>query len=342
MKGKITFIKTLRFVWPVLRRFVKLSRRCRCCVLSEKYTKIGEDGLCSYCRDFSASLLPIDAASRASPAASAADAEQFDALIHSYTVGEGYHAALFLSGGKDSAYILHRLRETYPKLRVLCMIVNNGFMSDVSMKGAKRIAEKCETDLVIVNSYQKLFFSRLRSAFLNLNGQGTYGVIDKTDGETIFDIAKVVAQSFNIPLAISGLTWVQLELIFNCKTYEMQEPGQPHMLFPLAFWRPKEQEIRQYVRERELLPKGGDDPVYSNSDLAIAMSALDILNLGYCSFEPEFSQLIREGKADRRTWLYNFEMLEFGVKMGPLKEETISVLKRLDLDLANVLKGSMT
>lgn len=154
-----------------------------------------------------------------------------------------YHALLLLSGGKDSAYMLYRLKKEYPQLRILCVAVNNGFMSSTAIKGAQFVAEKTKSDLLIVNTYINDFAEKLRQAFLDLNGQGAYGVID-------------------------------------------------------------------------------------------------ILNNGYSSFEPEFAQLIREKKADRKMWLYVFELLEFASRKGLLNKDLNICLAKLNLKISDIVKDS--
>jgi hypothetical protein len=93
------------------------------------------------------------------------------------------------------------------------------------------------------------------------------------------------------------------------------------------------------VRQLGLLTPGNDSPLVTNSVLAIPMCVSDILNRGYCSFEPEFAQLVREGKADRRLWLGIFELMEYGVRTGRLIREANLTLGRLGLTLDQITGG---
>ena len=108
-------------------------------------------------------------------------------------------------------------------------------------------------------------------------------------------------------------------------------------VFPLAVWRINEQEIRSIVRTLKLLLPGSDSPLVSNNALITAMSVIDILNNGYCSFEPEFAQLVREGKTDRKTWLHTVELLEFATRKGFLAKDVNAGLGKLGLTLAEVV-----
>src|SRR4051812_44638494 len=93
-----------RHVWPVQRLFSRIARRCVRCIVSERYTPL-ESGLCKECRTFSAKE-PIETEE------SVVGLDAFTRDVEAYCGrGEGsYDALLLLSGGKDSAFILHRMR----------------------------------------------------------------------------------------------------------------------------------------------------------------------------------------------------------------------------------------
>jgi hypothetical protein len=249
-----------------------------------------------------------------------------------------YDALLLLSGGKDSAYILHRMREEFPELRLLCLTVNNGFMSPTAISSAQFVSAKLKTDLLVCNDCVDEFAAVLRKAFVSLQGRGSYGVVDFADGELIYKIGQRIANELEIPLVLAGLTWVQLQRIVGQDDFQIVQPTGPRMVFPLAVWRPEEQEIRRTVRALKLLPPGSDSPLTSNSSLILAMSAVDVLNNGYCSFEPEFAQLVREGKADRKTWLHTFELLEWATSKGYFHQQIEQALGRLGLTLGDVVR----
>ncbi|MBV8381758.1 MAG: hypothetical protein JOZ63_04080 [Planctomycetaceae bacterium] len=324
------------YVWPTIRLAVRRSRRCQRCILSERHGPL-IDGLCAECREQEPPKSV--GAPAAPPAVTPETRERFDRVIRSYINGNRYHGLLLLSGGKDSAYILSRMKAEYPDLRLLCATVNNGFMSPVAMSSATRVVEKLKTDLIVSNDCIDEFAKVLRKAFLELNGRGSYGVVDFADGDLIFRIGQRIAEGMGIPLVIGGLSWVQVQRILGKDDFEIVQDSAPHLVFPLAVWRTNEQEIRRFVRSADLLPKGSDSPIVSNNALIMTMSAVDVMNLGYCSFEPEFAQLVREGKTDRSTWLHIFELLEFATRKGAFDREITRTLARLDLSLSDVVKG---
>lgn len=332
MNTQRIFELSAKQIWPFVRHFVKLSKRCRRCILSEKYTEL-HDGVCKYCAK------KVDA-DQSTPEVSKEMISRFDQRIRAQINDNKYHALLLLSGGKDSAYILYRLKKEYPQLRVLCVVVNNGFMSSTAINGARFAAEKMKSDLMIVNAHVDEFAEKFRQAFLELNGRGSYGVIDFVDGDFIFDIGQRIAKQMNISVVLGGVSWVQAKIILGETDFEQDKGSGVRVVFPLVVWRIGEKEIRASVRAEGLLPAGTESPITSNSSLITAMSVIDILNSGYSSFEPEFAQLIREKKADRKTWLYLFELLEFASQKGFLNKDLNASLVKLNLKITDIVKDS--
>jgi hypothetical protein len=294
------------------------------------------NGVCEFCFNSSS----VSTNQQDGPAVTDETIRRFDETIKLYSDGEKkYHALLLLSGGKDSAYILNRMKTEYPRLNILCLYVNDGFASSYALKNASNTAEKLKTDLIIANSSVDQFARALRQSFLELNGRGSSGVVDFVDGSLIFEVGQATAMEFDIPLVIGGLSWVQVQQIVGQDDFSLIKEDRPRIIFPLAVWRTNEQEIRLIVRSQGLLLPGSDNPLVSNNALIITMSAIDVLNNGYCSFEPEFAQLVREGKTDRKTWLYNFELLEFATKRGLLDKEIKQTLSKLNLSLEDVVRN---
>lgn len=311
---------------------MKKHNRCKNCILSDAYVTLNH-GLCKKCSEKELSY--EDENSEASRELK----QEFRKKIKLYSkINRPYQALLLLSGGKDSAYILSRMRSEYPNLKILCVFVDNGFSSPVAISNASYVAEKFNTDLLIVSSYVEEFSRIFRQAFLDLQGRGSYGVVDTADGDFIFEVGQRVAHDMQIPVNIGGLSWVQLEKIFGIKGFELKQ--EIPVIHPLAIWRVNEQGIRTEVQDRKLLPPGNDNPLVTNNKLILTMCALDVKNNGYCSFEPEFAQLIREGKADRKTWLHNFELLEFATRKGFFDKEIKDSLGKLNLTMEEVLKNN--
>lgn len=332
----VLFEKYARWGWPLHRRLVRgLARRCRRCVISERCAPLDRQGVCRACAEAGPSLR----VEPASPSASQAMQAEFDALLRGMAgKGPAYDAALLLSGGKDSAYILYRLRKQYPDLRLLCILVDNGFMARRAMENAAHVAEAMRSDLLVDRGHIPEFAGTLRQAFVSLRGRGAYEVIDRADGDLIFQTGRAITGRMGIPLLVNGLSWVQMQRIFGVREgFDLPPRGPFREVCPLAVWRPGEQDIRRMVVERGLIPAGNDSPLATNSALVTPMSVIDVLNLGYCSFEPEFSQLVREGKTDPWLWRNIFELLEYGVRTGRLVRDADEILSRLQLTVGEIV-----
>lgn len=286
------------WIWPVQRLFVRLSKRCKNCILTGEL----KGGLCELCQNYTEK-----------------DPVPKLQAVNIFNIDKIEEAVLMLSGGKDSAYVLNKLRQEYPNLKITCILVNTGFMSSIAIQNAISISEKTKTELLIVNSYIDEFKTVIRNSLLQLRGRGSYGVIDFAEGAFIFEIGKRIAGKRMI---ICGMTHAQLDHI---------ETGNvDNILFPLDWWRVSETEIRAAN-----LVSG--TPATTNTTLVPLMMILDFKNLGYSSFEPEFAQLIREGKANRKTWLYLFEFLEYLVTHGFLEKDLEKSLGELNLTPKEVL-----
>ena len=64
--------------------------------------------------------------------------------------GKKYDVAVMYSGGKDSSYLLHLFKEVY-KLRVLAVIVDNGFENEYMWKPMMKFTESMDIPLEIIH-----------------------------------------------------------------------------------------------------------------------------------------------------------------------------------------------
>ncbi len=349
-------------IWPIKRHFVSKSlyMRCNCCILSEKYISINpENGMCSLCEGVS------DETSHNVHWHNFND--ELNQLISS-AIGDNpnsqFHALALFSGGKDSCYMLLRLKKEFPDLRILCLSVDNTFMSPFAIENINQSIKKIGLPHLWVrlpsDMCEKMFrFSLLRSE--------PKGLLDFLDGELISDIARNTAARFKIPLILMGLTSEQVEKILKLDTFRHPHEKEFHprsdvagiplddifdnedkkwwwqgaskesppaaFLFPLATWQVGEDEIKQEVFDSKLLENANLDPVLTNQSLIIPMVITDYLRHGYFCYEPEFAEMIRSGKASRKDWIYTVEIFEFASKTGKLLPKTFDkTLNRLKLD----------
>jgi len=367
------FVRYLSTEWPSIQEQAsrELPRRCNRCIVSEKYSPL-VDGLCASCRDTGTGhkRAGLDDA----PDTAAMQRELSTILTEHQGRGSGQYDALVLfSGGKDSAYLLQRLLADYPGLRMLAVTIDNGFFSLVAMNNAKRIIDRLkQVDHMVFKPNPALYEFTFRHAFTHLNQGGCYTTVDRMDGDLAFDICRNLAARMEIPLMIAGLSPEQVEQILGLHWFETDQDQErlrrthcagfpldeiypaadlrhwwdgsgwpqeriPRVLYPFYAWPYDEQKIREEVVRTGLIAEGQDNPLITNNDTIPLMLAVDVCFLGYSGFEPEFAELVRQGKADRGFWLNLFQAMEYLTHQGRFLPRCIDdTLGRLNLTRQDV------
>lgn len=100
---------------------------------------------------------------------------------------------------------------------------------------------------------------------------------------------------------------------------ERQSKDSSLIYSPLA-WRPDKSSVQDDQELQELLPKRDSSPILTNNQVLAVMTAIDIKTIGYCSFEPEFSEMIRFRENDPIYWRNVFELVELAGKRRFLLE----------------------
>ncbi|CAN5479621.1 hypothetical protein BH10BDE1_BH10BDE1_24390 [soil metagenome] len=345
----------VRFIWPVHRRFVRqqIASRCRRCAASEKMLRIETDGLCEACHRYIAAGDGETANSALRRNENAAEQERLNRILESHenTPGASYDALVLFSGGKDSSYLIHRLKLEHPRLRILAYTINNGFMSPIALGNIDDLVGRMAIDHVFVRPSRKWYELLFGYGLTHLNEDGAYGTVDFSDGEFMLDTARRIAAEKKIPLILCGYSRYQVQNGLNLNSFESPrerersdrtsvagfalssvftptevqnwwhgsawpEERVARLLFPLFVWDLEEDEIKRQVAAWGLLTKNDYSPAATNHQLIPLLGVVDVHRIGYSSFEPEFCRMIREGKADRKTWQFTFEFLEFTARTG--------------------------
>jgi hypothetical protein len=111
----------------------------------------------------------------------------------------------------------------------------------------------------------------------------------------------------------------------------------PRWILPLIAWRPNKEEIVATLEREGLMQAAHTSPILTNNHVLAVMTAIDIKKIGYCSFEPEFADMIRHQKSDATYWRNIFEFVEFLVHRKKfLTEDIRNILNRLKLTPAKV------
>ncbi|WP_455385214.1 hypothetical protein [Acidihalobacter prosperus] len=360
-----------RRLWPMLRPIAHphLRPRCRICAVPSAYAELNSDGICSAClqRDAHSAATDVDTAS-----AQRLAADVHAALSAAQGSGRDYDAILLFSGGKDSCYLLHRLQQDYPGLRVLSLLVDNGFMSPVALKNATRAIARFNIDHIVFKPDPAFVRKLFCLAFREIPRQQGYSIVDMMDGQLTFDSARNLAAKLEVPLVVCGLGRTQVANIFGGIRTEFSEddernplaarqglrleehftPGEmrhwfdraswpqrrrPRVLMPLVAWDPPETDIIAMVEELGLLRRGQANPLLTNNAFIPVIAISEVANFGFNSFEVEFSRLIRERRIAPGYWRNLFEMVEYSARTGRfLSKGTLEVLDRLGLSRQDI------
>lgn len=349
-------------IWPIQRKFVSksIAKRCLKCAASEKMISLSSEQICTACIKYAPPL----------PERKNIDLElleKLNALLaeHQNKAQGRYDILVMFSGGKDSCYMVQRLKNEFPKMRILTCSIDNNFMSSVAKHNIGEVLPKLNVDHVFLRPKMEFSIKLFRSALMNLNQDGCYGTVDFSDGEYMLDSAKKLAQEKGIPLIACGYSKIQVQNGLKLNDFESpssQEKAErssvagltlkdffnpaetkmwwnednsknvflPRLIFPLYVWDLEEEEIKREVINWGLISKKNQSPIVTNHQLIPLLGVVDVHQLGYSSFEPEFCRMIREGKAEREHWQHTFEFLEYTARTGFL-------VKPLVLDLLKIL-----
>lgn len=355
-------------VWPWIRSFFRryYSARCRECVISSRvpYVGLDESGICNLCEDHKKSV--ADPAEKAwQEKYIALQQRALDDLLRS-KAGKGrgrWDAVVLFSGGKDSVYLVSRIRKEHPQLRLLLMTWNNGFYSKVALQRATEVAAKLDVEHMIYRPSASVYKTLYRYTLQNMGQKGSYQTVDRLDGTLNQLLGVHFGYELGIPLVLAGVDFAQeiimqfhsyfdmpfedmasrtlvdrmerrsgfqLENIFTEADRRLfwdgtgKDPDRiPHYVCPFVAWRPDKGAVKMFLDEQGLLPVKDSSPVLTNNQVLSVMSALDIRTIGYSSFEPEFAEMIRFRENEPEYWRNVFEFLEFTVRSNFFLRKTI-------------------
>ncbi|MCP3869303.1 MAG: hypothetical protein GY703_14615 [Gammaproteobacteria bacterium] len=288
-----------------------------------------------------------------------------------------YDALILFSGGKDSVYMLSRLGKEYPGLRLLLMTWDNGYYSKLSLQRCKEVAAKLDLDHIVYRPSSSVYKTLYRYTLTNVEMKGSYQTVDRLDGTLNQMLGFYFAYDMNIPLVLAGVDFAQELIMQFHSYYVMpfedmcsrtltdrmerrsgfkiadifteadqklfwdgtdRDPGRiPQYVLPFVAWRPDKGAVLGELEQTGLMPEKDSSPILTNNQVLSVMTAIDFKTIGYCSFEPEFAEMIRFRENDPVYWRNAFELAEIASHNKVLLQRTISkVLGKLDLSYEEV------
>jgi glucosamine--fructose-6-phosphate aminotransferase (isomerizing) len=127
-----------------IERFFSTMKRCRRCILPETFPGIEFDDqdVCNYCRDYK----PVEVLG---------EKELIKTLSRYKNKGREYDMVVPISGGRDSAFVLHQMVTKY-KMRVLALTVDSGAILQEGYRNVKRITEVLDIPHVWLKDEQQI------------------------------------------------------------------------------------------------------------------------------------------------------------------------------------------
>ena len=315
-------------------------RACRNCLLPEAAPGADLDatGLCRPCREY-------DPSSSVTAEQIRRRREQDLELALEACRGQGpYDCLVPLSGGKDSVYLIHKLKNEYG-LRVLAHTTDID-IGPVAWANIHRAVDRLDVEHVVYRPSAAFYRKLFRWLLMNQEARGAVHTVSYAYAPLFEGNALQLATEKGIPLVLAGYSPGQpvaerMEYEFprlaisevDWTPPELRESGEfsaedlarfwnphrfhpgtrfPRYLAPYHAWRYDQNEIMKKVVELGLIDSSKSaSPVFSNYPINWLLMYSDLRNFGFNPYAPEFSALIREGKASRPYWRLMGKVVDF-------------------------------
>lgn len=342
-------------------------RKCKNCLISDNVAgvEIGRDGVCNFCKSYRTQGDDSDEEARRN--------RESD-LEHTLATTEGageYDCLVPLSGGKDSIYLLYKLKKNYPKLRILAYTTDVN-IPDIAWLNIRRTTEKLEIDHLVYRPPDAFYRKVFRYILRNQEERGAVYSVSYVYAPLFEGDAIKVAVEKGIPLVMAGYSpgqpepermlyefsrkliesveWTPPELkacgeftadellrFFDPRHYP-EETVFPRYLAPFHAWKYDQDEImKEVVRLGLVKSTKHASPIFSNYPINWLLMYSDLKHFGYNPYLPEFAALIREGKASLSQWRILGPLVDLMIRRKVfLGAEVKKSLAWLDLDEADL------
>jgi hypothetical protein len=338
-------------------------RKCKACLVTDRVpgVEIGADGICNLCKEHRAKGGVSDEGARIERER---DLER--TLAEARGSGE-YDCLVPLSGGKDSIYLLYRLRRDYPGLRVLAYTTDIN-IPDIAWNNIRRTLAKLEIDHLVYRPPESFYRKLFRYLLRNQEERGAVYSVSYVYAPLFEGDAIKLAVEKGIPLVMAGYSpgqpepermlyefsrelietssWVPPQLAASGEFSANEllrffDPTQypagtrfPRYLAPFHAWSYDQDEImREVVRQGLVASTRHASPVFSNYPINWLLMYSDLKHFGYNPYLPEFATLIREGKASLQQWRVLGPAVDFMIRHKVLLgSEVRRSLRWLELD----------
>lgn len=330
-------------------------KRCKRCLLPARVPGVSLDRhlVCNLCREAG----PESNDDQSRRRLSEADLEQTLASVRG--TGE-YDCLVPLSGGKDSIYLLHKLKTEYG-LRILAFTTDVNIPA-IAWENIRRATAKLEIDHLVYRPPEAFFRKVFRYLLTNQEERGAVYSVSYVYAPLFEGDAIKLAQQKGIPLVLAGYSpgqpepermhyefsrdlieradWTPPALAASAE-FSRQELGRffnpadypagtlfPRYLAPFHAWEYDQDLVMRQVVELGLVASGKHaSPIHSNYPINWLLMYSDLKTFGYNPYVPEFAALIRQGKASRNYWRIMIPIVDFMIlkRVGLGREVTRSL-----------------
>lgn len=328
-------------------------KKCKKCLLPEAVpgSQIGLDGICGYCH------APKSECSSVSP--NLAYLEDLEQTLRGCGKSNQnrYDCLVPLSGGKDSIYLLYKLKVEYG-LRVLAYTTNID-LPDVAWSNIRTALTRLDIDHEVFNPAPAFIRKLFRYLLQNQEARGAVYTVSYVYAPLFEGDAIRFAIEKDIPLILAGYSpgqpdpqrmlyefspelireedWTPPHLK-ECGEFTSEELSRfynplklpentrfPRYLAPFHAWDYDQDEVMRKVAELGLVKRGRHaSPIVSNYPINWLMMYSDLKHFNYNPYAPEFSALIREGKASLNYWRIMAPLVDFMIQRKVLLGREVS------------------
>jgi hypothetical protein len=302
--------------------------------------ELDASGTCRACRDY----VPNSASHAQAEALRQHRERDLEAAIGRARGLGPYDCLVPLSGGKDSIYLIHKLKNEYG-LRVLAHTTDID-IGEVAWGNIRRAIDKLDVEHLVYRPSQDFYRRLFRWLLMNQEARGAVHTISYVYAPLFEGNALAVATDMKIPLVLAGYSPGQpvaerMEYEFpklaisqvDWTPPELRDSGEfsaqdlsrfwnparyptgtefPRYLAPYHAWKYDQEAVMKAVVDLGLIASTKNaSPVFSNYPINWLLMYSDLRNFGYNPYAPEFSALIREGKANKQYWKLMGKVVDF-------------------------------
>jgi hypothetical protein len=341
--------------------------RCKLCLLPDVVPGADFDAarVCAFCRAYR----PDDAV--AAERRRAAYERELEAAIDAARRRNApYDALVCLSGGKDSLYLLHRLKEGYG-LRVLAFTTDVN-IPDIAWQNIRRTIAALDVDHLVYRPSARFYHKLFRHLLTHQEARGAVYTVSYVYAPLFEGDAIAAAAARGIPLVLAGyspgqpdpermtfefsraliertdwtppalrssgvFTDAELSRFWNPHRHP-SGTALPRYIAPFHAWPYDQEDVMRRVHALGLVARRSHaNPILSNYPINWLLMYSDLRQFGWNPYVPEFAALIREGRASRAYWRVAAPLVDAMIRRRVLlAREVTRQLRELDLDAADL------